>query len=195
MVSSTYRNDIVCSHKLWLLATDWKARIKGILSVILSFIGVWWLSNMIKIFYMPTHYHPEVTFNWSASSFCLGKHLAGLPQEISRVPHHTATAENQGKWFCGTASDLGSADTPSASLSGICLETLLDCLQFQNNKVEVQAQSQTIHTENGRLSRYVTSSLHHLLVVSLLQLLAESPDNLHYFNFSCCLGNCKSACP
>jgi len=74
---------------------------------------------MIKLFYTLIHYHPEVTFNWSVLGFCLGKHLAGLPQEISGVPHHTATAENQGKWTCKTAGNLGSADTPKAPFSEV----------------------------------------------------------------------------
>lgn len=45
----------------------------------------------------------------------------------------------------------------------ILLETLLDCSRFQNKQGDLQAQSQTIHTENGNLSRHVTSSLHHYL--------------------------------
>lgn len=102
MVSSIYINITVCSYKLCLLATHWKAKI---LSFIPSFIEMWWISNMIILY----AYYLEITFNWSASGFCLEKRPAGLPQEISEVSQHTVV---QGKQTCERAGELAHSMHP-----------------------------------------------------------------------------------
>lgn len=141
MVSSIYINITVCSYKLCLLATNWKAKI---LSFIPSFIEMWWISNMIILY----AYYLEITFNWSASGFCLEKRPAALPQEISEVSQHTVV-QSTGEADLWESRWTGQCSTPVRS---IFLETLFDCSQFQNTQEE-DSQSQTMDTENVSLSR------------------------------------------
>lgn len=75
----------------------------------------------------------------------------------------------------------------------IFLETLLDCSQFQNKQGGgARSKSDCTHRK-WKFEQICCKQPSPPFVVSLLQLRAESPDNLHHFTFSCSPGTCKSA--